>query len=49
MMVLNYAEGLRPMDVPMFSDLDSQHCATSMRKNMLGIEGLQARVQLLPA
>lgn len=35
MMVLNYGEGLRPLDVPMFSDLDSQRCAVSMRKTLL--------------
>jgi 5'-methylthioadenosine phosphorylase len=35
MQVLNYGEGLRPLDVPMLSDLDMQRCAESMRKSML--------------
>jgi 5'-methylthioadenosine phosphorylase len=33
--VMNYGEGLRPLDVPMFSDLDMQRCAVSMRKTLL--------------
>jgi 5'-methylthioadenosine phosphorylase len=35
MMVLNYGEGLRPLDVPHFSDLESKRCAESMRKTLL--------------
>jgi len=35
MQVLNYGEGLRPLDVPMLSDLDMQRCAASMRKSLL--------------
>jgi 5'-methylthioadenosine phosphorylase len=35
MMVLNYGEGLRPLDVAMISGLDMQRCATSMRQTML--------------
>jgi len=35
MQVLNYGEGLRPLDVPMLSDLDMQRCAESMRKSLL--------------
>jgi 5'-methylthioadenosine phosphorylase len=35
MQVLNYGEGLRPLDVPMISDLDMQRCAVSMRKTLL--------------
>jgi len=35
MIVMNYGEGLRPLDVPMISDLDQQRCATSMRKTLL--------------
>jgi purine nucleoside phosphorylase len=42
MMVMNYGEGLRPLDVPMFSDLDSQRCAGSMRATLLeAIAGLK--------
>jgi 5'-methylthioadenosine phosphorylase len=35
MVVMNYGEGLRPLDVPMFSDLDNQRNAVSMRKTLL--------------
>jgi purine nucleoside phosphorylase len=35
MMVLNYGEGLRPLDVPMLSELDLERCATSMRTTLL--------------
>jgi hypothetical protein len=35
MVVMNYGEGLRPLDVPMISDLDMQRCAVSMRKMLL--------------
>lgn len=35
MQVLNYGEGLRPLDVPMLSDLDLQRCAVSMRQTLL--------------
>jgi 5'-methylthioadenosine phosphorylase len=35
MVVMNYGEGLRPLDVPMISDLDNQRCAVSMRKTLL--------------
>jgi 5'-methylthioadenosine phosphorylase len=35
MQVMNYGEGLRPLDVPMISDLDMQRCAVSMRKTLL--------------
>jgi 5'-methylthioadenosine phosphorylase len=33
--ILNYGEGLRPLDVPMLSDLDMQRSAVSMRKTLL--------------
>ncbi len=33
--VMNFAEGLRPMDVPMISELGSQRLAVSMRKTLL--------------
>jgi 5'-methylthioadenosine phosphorylase len=35
MQVMNYGEGLRPLDVPMISELDMQRCAVSMRKTLL--------------
>jgi 5'-methylthioadenosine phosphorylase len=35
MMVMNYGEGLRPLDVPMISELDMERCAVSMRKTLL--------------
>jgi 5'-methylthioadenosine phosphorylase len=35
LMVMNYGEGLRPLDVPMISDLDMHRCAKSMRETLL--------------
>lgn len=35
MMVMNYAEGVKPLDAPMISAFDMERCAVSMRKTLL--------------